>query len=163
MDIYADDLTIYLEYDKRNNWRNKENIREVFILMERFYMWSGLKINLGKTYVTIFGRECNKPKFVDELKLKWCNSFKLLGIYFDVTLSNMQKNFQIGLENVKKELHSWKYRYLMILGKLTVIKTLCLPKLTHIVTVVPNPCLTYVTELESEFKSFINNNTFCGQ
>ena len=59
--------------------------------MERFFTWSGLKINLGKTYVTIFGRECNKPKFIDELKLKWCNSFKLLGIHFDVTLSNMQK------------------------------------------------------------------------
>ena len=58
----------------------------------------------------------------------------------------------------KKELHSWKYRYLTVFGKLTVIKTLCLPKLTHMVTVVANPCLTYVTELESEFKSFINNN-----
>ena len=50
-----------------------------------------VKINLGKTYVTIFGREYNKPKFIDELRLKWCNSFKLLGIHFDVTLSNMQK------------------------------------------------------------------------
>ena len=44
-----------------------------------------------------------------------------------------------------------------VFGKLTVIKTMCLPKLTHIVTVVPNLCLTYVTELESEFKSFIND------
>ena len=38
---------------------------------------------------TIFGRDCKKPQFVDELKLKWCNEFKLLGIHFDVTLSNM--------------------------------------------------------------------------
>ena len=43
-------------------------------------------------------------------------------------------------------------------GKLTVIKTLCLPKLNHIVTVVPNPNLTYVRELESEFRLFINDN-----
>ena len=69
-----------------------------------------------------------------------------------------KKNFQIGLESVKSELHSWKYRYLTVFGKLTIIKTMCLPKLTHIVTVVLNPCLTYVTELESEFKSFINDN-----
>ena len=110
--------------------------------MERFYVWLGLKINLGKTYVTIFGRESKKPRFVDELKIKWCNEFKLLGIHFDVMLSNMQRNFQIGIENVKKELHSWKFRFLTVFGKLTVIKTLCLPKLTHIVTVVPNPCLT---------------------
>ena len=70
MDIYADDLSIYLEYDRRSNWKNKENIREVLVLMERFFTWSGLKINLGKTYVTIFGREYNKPRFIDELRLK---------------------------------------------------------------------------------------------
>ena len=63
----------------------------VLNLMERFYVWSGLKINVGKTYETIFGREFKKPRFVDELKIKWCNDFKLLGIHFDVTLSNMQK------------------------------------------------------------------------
>ena len=44
-----------------------------------------------------------------------------------------------------------------IFGKLTVIKTMCLPKLTHIVTVLPNPCSTFVTELESEFNFFIND------
>ena len=91
MDIYADDLSIYLEYDCKRNWRNKENIREVLSIMERFYNWSGLKINLGKTYVTIFGKECKEPKFVNYLKLKWCINFKLLGIHFDVTLSKMQK------------------------------------------------------------------------
>ena len=123
-------------------------------MMERFFEWSGLKINLSKTYVNIFGRDHSKPKFVDELKIKWCNSFELLGIHFDSTLTNMQKNYQIGLENVRRELHSWNNRYLTIFGKLTVIKTMCLPKLTHIVTVVPNPCSTFVTELESEFNSF---------
>ena len=42
--------------------------------------------------------------------------------------------------------------------KLTIIKTLCLPKLNHIVTVVPNSNLTYVKELENEFRAFINDN-----
>ena len=41
---------------------------------------------------------------------------------------------------------------------MTVIKTLCLPKLNHVVTVVPNPNLTYIKELESEFRLFINDN-----
>ena len=92
--------------------------------MEKFYNWSGLKINLGKRYVTIFGRDSKEPKFVEELKLKWCNNFKLLGIHFDATLSEMQKNYQIGLDSIKKELHSWKFRHLKIFRKLTVIKTL---------------------------------------
>ena len=33
-----------------------------------------------------------------------------------------------------------------------------LPKLNHIVTVEPNPNVTYLKQLESEFKSFINKN-----
>ena len=57
MDIYADDLTVYLEYDGKSNWKNRENVREVLSLMERFYVWSGLKINLGKTHVIVFCRE----------------------------------------------------------------------------------------------------------
>ena len=126
--------------------------------MERFYNWSGLKINLSKTYISIFGKELKEPKFVQELKLKWCTNFKLLGIYFDVTLSNMQINYQKGLDRIKKEVYSWEFRHLTVFGKLTVIKTLCLPKLTHIVTVVPNPCSTFITELETEFKHFITNN-----
>ena len=70
--------------------------------MEKFYEWSGLKINLSKTYIAIFGKEMNEPKFVQELKLKWCINFKLLGIFFDVTLSDMQINYQKGLESIKK-------------------------------------------------------------
>ena len=112
LDIYADDLSIYLEYDSRRNWRNKENIREVLVIMEKFYTWSRLKINLGKTYVSIFGKEQKEPKFVNELKLKWCTKFKLLGIHFDVTLSEMQRNYQIGLDSIRKELYSWKFRHL---------------------------------------------------
>ena len=81
---------------------------------------------------------------MEELGIKWCNEVKLLGIQFDVTLTNIQRNFEIGVEKVKRELHSWKYRFLTIFGKLTVIKTLCLPKLNHIVTVVP--ILTYHME-----------------
>ena len=77
---------------------------------------------------------------------------------FDVTLAYMQRNFEIAIEKVKKELHSWKYIFLTVFGKLTVIKTLCLPKLNHIVTVVPNTNLIYIKELESEFRLFINDN-----
>ena len=57
--------------------------------MRKFQEWSGLKINLGKTYLAIFGKLCKKPTFVDDLKIKWCTIFKLLGIYLDVTLSKM--------------------------------------------------------------------------
>ena len=86
-DMYADDLSVCLEYKKQNSYENKVNVQSILQVMEKFREWSGLKINLGKTYLTIFGRHFEKPKFVDELKIKWCVEFKLLGIYFDSTLS----------------------------------------------------------------------------
>ena len=119
--------------------------------MKKFQEWSGLKINLDKTYLAIFGKIHKKPKFVDELKIKWCTEFKLLGIYFDITLSKMQVNYEREVDAVKKELYSWKHRFLSVFGKITVIKTMCLPKLNHIVSVVPNPNLSYLQQLETDF------------
>ena len=90
--------------------------------------------------------------------VKWCLEFKLLGIYFDVTLSKMLLNYDKAIKSVRKELSSWKHRFLTIFGKVTVIKTLCLPKLNHIVSVVPNPNLAHLKQLESELKTFIFDN-----
>ena len=86
-------------------------------------------------FLTIFGKQHKKPKFVDELGVKWCLEFKLLGIDFDFTLFKMLLNYDKAIESVRKELSSWKHRFLTIFGKVTVIKTLCLPKLNHIVSV----------------------------
>ena len=46
----------------------------------------------------------------------------------------------------------------MVFGTLTIITIICLPKLNHIVTVVPSMNLSSVRELEKEFNLFINNN-----
>ena len=45
-----------------------------------------------------------------------------------------------------------------IFGKLTVIKTLCLPQIKHIVTLVPNQGKIFIRELDVEFNTIINNN-----
>ena len=82
LDMYADDLSIFLEYKKKSHYENKKNVKCVLQTMEIFRGWSGLKINLGKTYLTVFGKLTDKPKFIKELGINWCTEFKLLGIYF---------------------------------------------------------------------------------
>ena len=126
--------------------------------MDMFREWSGLKINLSKTYITIFGRLFDKPRFVDELKIKWCVKFKLLGIYFDSTLSKMYTNYEKVIESIRREINSWKFRFLTIFGKVMVVKTICIPKLNHIAAVVPNPSCTHLRSLELELKQFIASN-----
>ena len=73
--MYADDLSIYLEYNRNRESENRSNVQSILQTMEKFREWSGLKINLGKTYLTIFGKQHKKPKFVDELKINWCLEF----------------------------------------------------------------------------------------
>ena len=48
--------------------------------------------------------------------------------------------------------------FLTIFGKVTVIKTMCLPKLNHIAVVVPSPSCILVKALESESTQFISWN-----
>ena len=61
LDMYADDLSVFLEYNKRNAYENKINVKCILQAMEMFRGWSGLKINLSKTYLTVFGRLFDKP------------------------------------------------------------------------------------------------------
>ena len=71
IDMYADDLSVYLEFKRNIELDNIYNVQCILQTMETFKEWSGLKINLGKTYLTIFGKQYKKPKFVDELEIKW--------------------------------------------------------------------------------------------
>ena len=67
IDMHADDLSVYLEFKKNREYDNKSNVQCILQAMEKFKEWSGLKINLAKTYLTIFGKQCKKPRFVEEL------------------------------------------------------------------------------------------------
>ena len=70
----------------------------------------------------------------------------------------MYINYDKAIESIRREINSWKFRFLTFFYKVTVIKTLCLPKLNHVVAVVPNPSVAHFKLLESELKFFITNN-----
>ena len=70
----------------------------------------------------------------------------------------MDNNYEDCFEKVKSELSSWKHRFLTVFGKITVIKTMCLPKFTHIATVIPTLSLKRIKEIEREFEIFLNCN-----
>ena len=43
-------------------------------------------------------------------------------------------------------------------SKITVIKTMCIPKFTHIATVIPNLSIGQIKDIEREFDIFLNEN-----
>ena len=149
MEIYADDLTIFLD-------PNDNNLRNVIKVLTDFYKLSGLKISVTKTKAVWIGsKHDSNEKLCNDLNLKWVKSFTLLGINFDSALVNMKNNFSDKIDNVEKMLSNWSYRYLTPFGKVTVVKSLGLSKLSHVALVIPNPTKDMIKRVDSIFYKFI--------
>jgi hypothetical protein len=60
-------------------------------------------------------------------------------------------NFRKKIIDVSKILKSWQHRKLTLLEKVTVIKTLALPKLIHLLTSLPNLKQSLFNDLNKYF------------
>jgi hypothetical protein len=121
--------------------------------MNNLYKVSGLKMNTSKTKVVWVGNKRYSDLILClDFNLDWSYSnFKLLGIEFSIDLYTMPDlNFRY-FKNIK----SWQHRKLTLLGKVTVIKTLALPKLIHLFTSLPNLKQSMLNELYKLFFNFI--------
>ena len=153
IEAYADDISIFLMPDE-------DNLRATLVTLRNFYKLSGLAINIEKTNAVWFGSGYNSNiKLCPDFKLEWAKSFKLLGITFDSYLQNMEQNFYNKMKEIKKVLGSWFNRHLTPFGKITVIKSLALSKLSHLALVVPTLNKKILKEIEVTFYKFIWNNT----
>ena len=149
MEIYADDLTIFLE-------PHDANLRNVLNILTDFYKLSGLKISVSKTKAIWFGTEHDSDRrLCPDLELKWVKTFTLLGINFDNGLTNMSSNFDEKIDAIENMLSNWSYRYLTPFGKVTVVKSLGLSKLSHVALVIPNPKKDMIKRIETIFYKFI--------
>ena len=152
LEIYADDMTIFL-HPTSSNLRNTINV------LDNFFSLSGLKISVTKTKAIWFGaNHSSDQKLCPDLSLKWVKEFVLLGITFDNNLVKMQQNFEIKIEEIEKLLSHWSYRYLTPFGKVTIIKSLALSKLSHVALVIPNPTKQMFKRIENIFYKFLWGN-----
>ena len=149
LELYADDCSIFLEPDE-------QNLRNAMKTLDSFFKLSGLKISLTKTKAIWFGKGYNgNTRLCQDLKLDWTSTFTLLGIEFDNNLEHMDKNFDKKLEDINKMLNCWINRTLTVYGKITVIKTMALSKLSHLVLVLPEIDKSKFKRLENLFFKFI--------
>ena len=122
MSQFADDTSLLLD-------GNENSLNEALQELDWFGKISGLNIIFSKTQVIWIGRK----KYSDEVicrerNLSWgVNSFKLLGIKFDVNLNNMIKvNYDESIRKIKGIINQWSKRNLTVIGRITVVKTLLL-------------------------------------
>lgn len=151
---YADDTTLYLD-------GSEKSLKSVLDLLYQFAKYSGLKPNIDKTRAIWIGTKINSNDIIcADMNLNWSKDpFDILGIKFTADLEGMEiMNYSAKLNKVRKEINSWNKRNLTPLGKITVIKSILLPKFTHLFLTIPVPSDKFLKDLESMLYKFLWNN-----
>ena len=85
-----------------------------------------------------------------------CNTIKILGVYFGYGAKQRDElNFRNTLKSLKT-INLWKQRGLSLLGRIQIIKTFAIPKLTYRASVLPIS-IDLIKEADSLFYYFIWN------
>jgi hypothetical protein len=150
---YADDTFLLLKNDERS-------LRAALETFRKFYICSGLRINMEKTKAVWIGSKAfSEDKLCPEMKLTWETSFILLGIKFNVRMQNLlEENLNTKVNDIKKILVHYEKRNLSILGKVTVIKTFVIPKLIHVLSILANDSNTLINDIQKIIAKFVWNN-----
>ena len=126
----ADDTTMILS--------DINSIAHSVLTINNFQSYSGLKINQQKTVIIPLGlsrrRAPKLPKILH--KLSYNNkSFKTLGIWFLNDEEEMTKlNFENKIKKMESLVNIWTARNLSLKGKVTIIKSMVLSQINHLLT-----------------------------
>ena len=151
LSLFADDTTLYLD-------GSEKSFTEAIKMLDIFSKISGLKVNNDKTQIAWIGSCRNSNiKYMRDKNFIWDpGTFKVLGIHFSVNINEITNiNFEGKMDEVKREISRWNKRNMTPLGKITIIKTLIISKLTHLLINLPDPPLRFLKELETAIFKFL--------
>ena len=119
---------------------------------------SGLKINVEKTKAIKFGLIGDgRMNICQDLNLIWTSEFTSLGINYNILeLKNITElNLEPTILEMEKLNSIWKCRNLTLIGKITIIKTLMISKIIHILLSLPKPSEESFKRIENVFCKFL--------
>ena len=149
VDGYCDDLTLILP-------RIERAVRAAMKAVESFAPISGLKINKDKTQVLKIGYKAeNDAEICGDLGLTYVKQLKILGVTFTTNPEDMKVNFTDKISEIEKLLARWNFRNITCFGRVELVKSLALSRLTHIVQVIPHPEDQLLGKLQSMISNFI--------
>ena len=152
--LLADDSTCFLN----GSTKSFDNLFEV---LNKFANCSGCQLNLSKSEAVWIGarKGCNNHPFSDR-GLNWkADKFKTLGVTFSLRTDLLfELNYKDKLKQIEGTLNCWRARNLSFIGKVCVIKTLLLPQLLYLFSVlcIKIP-LHFYKDLNKMFFKFIWN------
>ena len=146
---FADDITLFLD-------GSDKSLRSTLKLLEEFSRISGLSVNLKKL-IWIGSMKHSTRSIKTKWKLSWGEiQFKILGITFHVNLRNMVKiNFEPKIQSIKNSIAFWNRRKLTTFGKITVVKSILVPTLTHLFLGLPSPTKEYIKQISGNLYNFV--------
>ena len=150
---FADDTSLFLD-------GTKKSFVSCVNIIDKFSQYSGLHMNADKTKVIWFGApRPPEVKYLKNRNFEWNPEyFTLLGVRFSIHIDNItDDNIQLHMDAMRYEIGQWSKRDLTPFGKITVLKSLVLSKIVHILMSLPNPSRKYLKELEKMFFSFLWN------
>lgn len=149
---YADDTTLILD-GSRTSFTNAVQALELFSVS------SGLRLNHKKTEVLWIGaNKDSEEKFCPDKNFRWIrDKVKTLGVWLSTDAAiTVKANYEEKLADLRATLSCWEFRRLTLLGKITVLKSLIISKLTYILSPLPtNHCA--IEEINSLLFNFLWN------
>ena len=148
---FADDTTLFMKFTERN-------LRVCMNILNSFFLISGLQINVEKTKAIKFGvTGDSRMTLCEDLNLIWTQEFTSLGIDYNINALDKITDLNLDLKILEMEKMSsiWNVRNLTLIGKITIIKTLMISKIIHILLSLPKPSEEYFIKMENVFKKFL--------
>ena len=148
---YADDTTLITK-------ANENSIRNCMNMLGEFERCSSLKINKEKTKVAkIGGWGDSSSNLCEDLALDWTQEFTSLGIIYNVDKIEQitDLNIEKKIIEIQKLIYLWNSRNLTPYGKITIIKSLLISKITHVLLSLPSPNPKSLEKIEEMFKNFL--------
>ena len=97
---------------------------------------------------------------MQQLNLEWNpEKFNILGVEFTIGLDNISdRNIEPELIEMQREINQWSKRDLTPFGRVTVIKTIVLSKIIHILTTLPTPSKIMMCRINTMLYQFLWSN-----
>ena len=130
----ADDTTCFLNGDP-------DSFTKLFEILDKFASLSGCKIKSKSEAIHIGALKGSTFYTFSNDVLTWkTNSFRYLGINFSLNVKALYElNFIPKLTQIQQIINCWRSRNVSLIGKITVIKSLLLPQLLYLFSVLCIP------------------------
>ena len=128
-EAFADDCTLLTGLDMNSQLKLVE-------VLENFAKISGLEINAAKTQTMIIGSGIGRAQNVATIFNK-VEKVEILGVIITGNLEGMEVNIDRKLEKMDSIMKSWSYRTLTPFGRNVVVKSLVLPQITMLASLLP--------------------------